>query len=285
MESALAILGYVLAGLLMLMTGLAADIDEIRRGFTPGRRALTLRMLVVNLLLIPALALISVRWLPSGGGIWTGVVLLALCPAAPMAPPLVTAADGDTSWAVALLVPFVLISTLLLLVYLPLAGSLWQTHSATGRELSSIRLIVLMLPFLVPLAVGLALRIILLRKAASLLRLVRPLTKILITLFMLTFFCVRFNELKEVTLSQLFAYAGFFIACGLLCGLFVGTVSRKILITAVIMTTYRNFMAALVLCIPLGLSTRVQSDLLALSFVGLAVVALFVTTVSRFKTQ
>jgi bile acid:Na+ symporter, BASS family len=285
MESAITVLGYSVACLLMLMTGLAADPDEIRRGFMPGHRALTLRVILVNLFLIPLLALMCVRWIPPGGGIWVGVVLLALCPAAPMAPPLVTAADGDTSWAVALLVPLVLLGTLLLLVYLPLAGSLWRTHSAASEELSSLRLIVLLLPFLLPLTIGLMLRILLLRKAAALLRFVRPVTQILVALFMLIFFVLRHNELREVTVFQLLAYAGFFIICGLLCGLFVGVVSRNLFITAIIMTMYRNFMAALVLCIPLGLSTRVQSDLLALSFVGLAVVFLFVATTSRIRTK
>ena len=146
MDSAITLIGYALAVLLMLMTGLGAEIDKIRAGFSTARRRLTLRVIAVNLLLIPLIAIAFVRWAQPQGGIWAGIVLLALCPAAPMAPPLVTAANGDTSWAVALTVPLVLFGTLLLLVYLPLTGSLWQSHSATSEELSTLRLLLTMLP-------------------------------------------------------------------------------------------------------------------------------------------
>jgi len=107
---------------LMLSIGLSASIAQVWAAARDWRRLV--RVLASNYVLVPAIAFGLVLWFNPGPMIGAGVMVVAVCPGAPYAPPLTALAKGRVDlaigWMVLLAGTSAILAPLLLYFLLPL---------------------------------------------------------------------------------------------------------------------------------------------------------------------
>jgi len=112
---------------LMLGVGMRTDFQDIVKIGKQFR--LLFRGLFANFLVVPVLTYICILWLPIASDIKIGILLMAAAPVAPMVPPFVSAAKGDLTFSVGLMV-IVAISSVVLTPFI-LSLSLPKSEGGT----------------------------------------------------------------------------------------------------------------------------------------------------------
>ena len=145
---------------MMLAMGMQVRFEAVLT--SAGRTRLLLLALIANYVLVPAATIGLLIVSQANPLVSAGFLILAVCPGAPLGPPITAVAKGDIPWAVgimlilaalsALLSPALLelllvriapesdlninylaiVRTLLLIQILPLAAGLWVHHAAPG---------------------------------------------------------------------------------------------------------------------------------------------------------
>lgn len=158
----------------MLSIGLGLTVRQIL--VTASRLNLMGRALLVNVVLIPVLAFVMVRVLPTDPQLGLGVLLMAMAPGAAFGPKLTQLARASVPFAVGV----VAILAVLIVFTLPATAALLLPGETVIDSLGLVQSMILI--EIVPLALGLVLH----AQARSFSRLVRPpVTKVSTVLFVL----------------------------------------------------------------------------------------------------
>jgi BASS family bile acid:Na+ symporter len=147
MQSAIDVTIQIFVVSTMLILGLQVPPERIVRGVRDWRTIATGALL--NLAVIPALALLAATALDLGAEIRTGYLLIAFSPGAPYALKLITIARGEVASSVGLIITLQLAGV----VWVPVLAHLFL-DSATGLEYSQLLAAIILLQ-LVPLIIGL----------------------------------------------------------------------------------------------------------------------------------
>jgi BASS family bile acid:Na+ symporter len=137
---------------MMLAMGLRVGGQELLASARPARRLIL--GLIVNFALVPAITLGLLHVFRADSMVSVGFVILAVCPGAPVGPPITAIARGDVPWALGLMLILAALSAIvtpaLLGVLLPWVAPATVLHM---NYLGIIR--VLLMTQLVPLVLGL----------------------------------------------------------------------------------------------------------------------------------
>jgi bile acid:Na+ symporter, BASS family len=147
MQSAIDVTIQIFVVSTMFALGLQVPLKRFVRGVRDWRTIATGALL--NLVMIPALALLAATALDLGAEIRTGYLLIAFSPGAPYALKLITIARGEVASSVGLIITLQLAGV----VWVPLLAHLFL-DSATGLEYSQLLAAIILLQ-LVPLIIGL----------------------------------------------------------------------------------------------------------------------------------
>jgi BASS family bile acid:Na+ symporter len=133
----------------MLSIGMELSLDQLLAAFR--KRRLMTRSLLVNLVAVPLLAYLILRFVPVEAGYAAGIVLIAVAPGAPFGPKFAEISNGDIEFASGLMAVLGIVSVLTIPASLALLlpGDVAVDPLAIGRTVVVIQLL--------PLLVGLGL--------------------------------------------------------------------------------------------------------------------------------
>ena len=144
---------------MMFTIGILIDSGELSAYFAKRKRRLSLLVIFINILLIPALSLWLVRYFPLDDASVLLLLLCAFAPAAPVIPALVQANRGDIHFSISLLFALNLLSFFSIPLYIDLARHSFPSAFAASDISSSIFFQRYAGPILLPLLIGVAARL------------------------------------------------------------------------------------------------------------------------------
>jgi BASS family bile acid:Na+ symporter len=141
---------------MMLSMGMQVRIDAV---VASARQTRLLSLgLLANYALMPAITVAMLRLFQADPMVSAGFLILAVCPGAPLGPPVTAVARGNVAWAIGMMLILAGLSTFLT----PALLSLLLTRIARGGSALQVSALVivrtLLITQLLPLAVGLAMR-------------------------------------------------------------------------------------------------------------------------------
>lgn len=118
-----------------------------------GQRRLTRKALLVNIVLVPLLALLMIRLIPMESSYALGIFLIAIAPGASFGPKLAEIAKGDVRFAVGLMAILVIVSV----ITIPLTVAIFVPGNINTDPLKIAQTV--FLAQLIPLSVGLVVKV------------------------------------------------------------------------------------------------------------------------------
>jgi bile acid:Na+ symporter, BASS family len=149
------LLNVVALATIMLSMGLQVKFDDVLASF--GRLRLLLVGLLANYVLVPAVTLGLLHAFRAELIVSVGFFVLAVCPGAPIGPPITAIARGDVVWAIGLMVILAGFSAFLS----PALLQMWLARVAPGGDLHvdySVIVRTLLITQMLPLMLGMAIR-------------------------------------------------------------------------------------------------------------------------------
>ena len=115
---------------MMLSMGLRVGLDELRASARPARRLVA--GLIANYVLVPAVTIVLLYAFRANPMVSVGFLILAVCPGAPVGPPITAIAGGNVPWSIGMMLILAGLSALvtpaLLSVLLPWIAPATSVH-------------------------------------------------------------------------------------------------------------------------------------------------------------
>lgn len=244
----------------MLSMGLGCTINQILASL--GQRRLTTKALLVNIVLVPLLALLLIRLIPMESSYALGIFLIAIAPGASFGPKLAEFAEGDVGFAVGLMVIFVVVSV----ITIPLTVAIFVPGNVNIDPLRIAQTV--FLAQLIPLSVGLVVKIRYERIAEDLLPPTRQLSSYSFVLLIGLLIITNISELVSIvgtgTLIAVIAVVG----GALLLGYAVGGPAKRTRRVLATTTAVRNGAIALLIAATIFADPSILTMIVTVSIIS-----------------
>ncbi|CDK39050.1 bile acid:sodium symporter family protein [Halorubrum sp. AJ67] len=261
----------------MLAVGLDLSIGQLREAM--GRRRLMTKSLLVNLIVIPALAYLLVYSIPMVPSYAAGVVLLAVSPGAPFGPKLAEISDSDLAFASGLMAILAVVSVVTIPVSLALLlpGNVSVDPVAIGRLVFGVQLVPLLAGFVVTYRSSPA--------ADALYSPVQRLSNYSFILLIVVLLTVYIDDMAALVGTGALFVSSVIVAGSLAVGYVFGGPARSTREVLATTTAARNAAVALFIATAGFSDPGVLTVVLAFSFLGVVASALLATIWRRRTTS
>ena len=230
---------------LMFASGLQVGIDDVLKAARD--KALLLKAIFVNYGIIPSLALVLLRTLQAPPAVAAGFVILAVCPGAPIGPPLSKLAGGNLPASLTMMLVLSALSAFLS----PMLLSILLPHLSEGKALNIDYLAIitaLLLGQLLPFLAGLFCAAKAPGFAANFSKPLDRLSKAMFLLVLILITCTQSQAFAQVRLQ---GWLGMFIllSASLMLGYFSGAKDPATCIAAALSSGTRNGGVALLIAL------------------------------------
>jgi bile acid:Na+ symporter, BASS family len=264
---------------MMIAIGLGVSLKDLSGVLTDTR--LIIRAVLANYVLVPAIAILLLHLFQSKPMVAVGFLLVAVCPAAPFAPPLTAMSKGNVTVSVGLMVVLAassaLLAPLLLALLMPLVAR------GPGQTIDTAKIVAtLFISQLLPLAIGLGVRAWRPNPAQRLLKPFNALTGILSVVVFALIISLQYQTLADIRVKGFVGMCVLILLC-LATGWILGTKSIGVRKSLALTTAARNVGVALVIATASFPASDAVTSVIIFAIAQTLIVAFVALLLGRFS--